>query len=169
MEATAPDKLAPALEKVYPPRIMTRYLINPTMRALVGRRLVSDRILVLHFAGQRTGKQYALPVICHPLDDSLVVFTTRAWSSNFDIPRVVEVVRRGRSERACATRQRDPAVVADVYHRLLAGLLVKTAQRHFNIRIRGDRIPPLADLIDSCRSGGISLVILSNEPSGSRP
>lgn len=77
------------------------------------------------------------------------------------------VVRRGRRSQARVSRERDPAVVARAYLRLLAGSNVATAQRRFNIRIRGDRIPPLADLIDSCRSGGISMVVLQDESSGS--
>lgn len=86
MESTTAGKQMPAFEKVYPPRAMTRYLINPIMRVLVDRRLASDRLLVLHFSGRRTGRQFAIPVVCHPLDDSLVVLTTRPWCATSIFP-----------------------------------------------------------------------------------
>ncbi len=94
-----------------------RYL-NPVVRALSrgrGRRLLGRHLVVLGYAGRRTGRRHELPVMAAPRGEDLVVLVGRAagknwWRNLDDGPRDVTVRRDGRDLpcRARLLRAGDP-------------------------------------------------------------
>ena len=85
--------------------------LNPVVRALSrgrGRRLLGRHLVVLGYAGRRTGRRYELPVMTAPAGDRLVVLVGDAagktwWRNLEDGPRDVTVRRSGR-DLSCRAR-----------------------------------------------------------------
>ena len=58
-------------------------LVNPLMRRLVGRGRAGDQILLLHYVGRRTGRQFDVPAGYQLIDGVISVFTNSGWRHNF--------------------------------------------------------------------------------------
>lgn len=151
------DSAAPAVEPRHPPRALIRAL-NPLVRRLVARGVGADQVLVLHYAGRRTGTRYDVPTGYHLLDGVPTSFTNSGWRHNFRGGRDVEVTLRGRRQPARATLVDDPDAVARVYHDLIEQIGWKAAQRRLGIRINVRRTPTVDELRDEARRSGLALV-----------
>jgi deazaflavin-dependent oxidoreductase (nitroreductase family) len=93
-------------------------VVAPVVRTLLrspAHRLLSGSVLLLEYAGRRSGQRHALPVMYAPAGEDLVVMagqpTTKTWWRNFGpSPRPVQVTVRG-GQLNCAARR--PAVGTD--------------------------------------------------------
>ena len=76
-------------------------------------RMMSRSLLVLTYAGRRSGKVYELPLQYLDIDGRLVIWagnaTEKTWWRNFETPAAVTVRLRGRQVDAKASLVEDPA------------------------------------------------------------
>jgi hypothetical protein len=89
--------------------------LTPAVRLLVqspiGRFI--DPFAILELTGRHTGRRRRVVVGWHEIGGSPVLFTPAPWRANLaDGPVEVSVRHRGRTQRWCATLERDPATVA---------------------------------------------------------
>ena len=138
---------------------MRSLLSSPRRSRRVGRHLV-----LLHFAGRRTGREFVLPVAYRRLDDGrLLVLTNSGWRVNLRGRPDVEVTMLGERRPARAQLVEDPDDVATVYHDLIDAVGYKNAGRRMGIRINVPRTPTLAELADAARRDGLSVIYLQLE------
>ncbi len=131
-------------------------LSSPRRSRRVGRHLV-----LLHFAGRRTGREFVLPVAYRRLDDGrLLVLTNSGWRVNLRGRPDVEVTMFGERRPARAQLVEDPDTVATVYHHLIDAVGYTNAGRRMGIRINVPRTPTLAELADAARRDGLSVIYL---------
>jgi hypothetical protein len=135
-------------------------LVNPVVRRLVRRGRAREQLLVLHYAGRRTGQRYDVPAGYHLVDGVPTVLTNSGWRHNFAGGADVEVTFRGERRAAHATLVGDPPTVAAVYRRLIEELGWQAAQRRMGIRITVGRTPTLEELQDAVTRSGLALVRL---------
>ncbi len=160
---TSPN--APAVERTIPPALVTR-LGNPVLGWLLSgpRRAarLGTNLLLLHVTGRRTGTVYSTPVAYHRQDDgSLLVLTSSGWRVNLrGGPVPVQLTLLGLRVPATAVLEEDPAVVAEVYERLLGDVGVANAGRRLGIRVNVDRAPTRDELVDAVRREHLSVVRL---------
>ena len=151
----------PAVERRHPPAALMR-LVNPVVRRLIssGRGPAGGQLILLHYTGRRSGRQFDIPVGYQLIAGTPTVFTNSRWRHNFSGGRDIEMTRRGRRRAARATLVDDPAIVAQVYDDLFSQFGVKAAQRRLGIRVNVDRNPTREELEEAVRRCGLSLVRL---------
>ena len=88
----------PAVERRHPPDALMR-LVNPVVRRPARHGRAGQVLLVLHFTGRRSERQYDVPVGARDVDGDLCVFTSSRWRHNFADERVIEVTRGRLRER----------------------------------------------------------------------
>jgi len=147
----------PAIERRHPPTALIR-LVNPIAHRLVARGAGTGQLLVLHYAGRRTGRRFDVPVGYHLVGGETLVLTNSGWRHNFRGGRDIEVTFRGRRQRARALLVDNADEVAAVYDRIIRDLGVKQAGRRLGLRINVDRPPTPAELRDAIDRCGLSIV-----------
>ena len=65
------------------------------MRRLIASGRFKDQLLILHYVGRRTGRQFDVPAGCHIIDGIPSVLTSSGWRRNFAGGRDIEVTLRG--------------------------------------------------------------------------
>jgi hypothetical protein len=152
----------PAVERVRPPLLLVR-LANPVMRRLLASPLhavASRQLLLLHFAGRRTGRRYTVPTGYHDLDGLPSVLTNSGWRHNFRGGADIEVTLRGRRRPARATLVEDPETVATAYQGVIDRLGWRAAQRRLGIRVNTGRAPTREELTEAIQRSRLSIVRL---------
>ena len=145
------------IERVHPPKLLMQ-VVNPLMRALAVRgRAVQSFVLILHYAGRKTGHRYDLPVGYRMVDGRILLFTNSEWRHNFRGGREIEVTYQGQRRPAKATLINEPEIVADVYQRRFAELGFR-AQRDLGVRVSLERAPTRGEWFDFVRREGMSIV-----------
>ena len=77
----ASDK--PVVERVHPPDGLMR-LINPLTKRLLRRGgRISERLVILHFTGRKSGLQYSTPVGYRTIGGRIALLTNSGWRHNF--------------------------------------------------------------------------------------
>jgi hypothetical protein len=147
------------VERRHPPAALVR-LGNPLVRRLITRGLAADQLLVLHYAGRRTGRRYDVPVGYHLIGGVPTVLTNSPWRRNFLGGLAIEVTYRGARRAAEATLVDDAEVVTDVYVDLFDSLGWKAAPRRLGLRVNVDRAPTRDEIAQVVRESGLSLVRL---------
>jgi hypothetical protein len=76
-------------------------IINPLVRRVISSRLGSriNRIMVLEFAGRRSGRVIQIPVALHTIDGVPMAFTQRRWRLNLTGGAPVTITHRGQVSR----------------------------------------------------------------------
>lgn len=132
--------------------------VNPVVRQLLARGRLGDQLLLLHYAGRRSGRRFDVPVGYHLVDGQVSVFTNSGWRHNFVDGRDIEVTIRGVRQPARAVLCGDPDEVADIYDRLIGELGVARARRRLGLRLNVDRAPSREELRDAVQRSGLSVV-----------
>jgi len=102
------SQTSPATAKI-PFRVRMLRAANPVVMRLLGSRfhgLASRDLLVVRFAGRKTGKRYTLPLSYTEIGDALYLCTrpeVAGWWKNMRGGFPIEIVWRGRSVQAKAT------------------------------------------------------------------
>ena len=146
MTASNPGK-RPPVEGVEPPKALGR-VIGPVLKALLRsplHGLVSEHLMLLAFAGRKSGKRYEVVVGRHDLGGTLAVPTGSRWRFNLRGGAPVEVTLGGRRKAGHAELVEDPDEVARVYEELLDRIGPKNAQR-VGLRVNVDREPTREEL-----------------------
>jgi hypothetical protein len=147
----------PPVERVHPPDALMR-LVNPLMRRLIARGRFGDQMLLLHYVGRRSGRQFDVPAGYHLIDGVISVFTNSCWRHNFAGGLDIEVTQHGQRRPARAVLAEDPQEVAKIYEQLISDLGMKQTARRFGIRFNIDRPPTLTELQEVIQRSGLSIV-----------
>ena len=137
----------PPVEGAEPPKALAR-VVGPVLKALLCsplHRLVSEHLMLLAFAGRKSGKRYEVVVGRHELDGALVVPSGSRWRLNFRGGAPVEVVLGGTRRSGRAELIEDPDELVLVYESLLNRVGTNNAQR-VGLRVNVDREPTRDEL-----------------------
>ena len=160
----------PPVEGAEPPEKLAK-VVNPTMKALLRsplHRLVSRHLMLLTFAGRKTGRTYSAVVGRHEVDGTLVVPTGtmgRRWRLNFRGGAPVEVTLEGRRRQGWGELVEDPEEVARIHELLLDRVSLKNARR-LGLRVNVDRRPTRGELKAVLAGRGVIWVELDQEVQG---
>jgi hypothetical protein len=136
-----------AIDVGHPPSAVLR-VVNPLLKALLRTPLAGPagkQLMVLSFTGRKTGRQFAIPVSAHVIDNDLYALTGAPWKQNFRDGASAHVVYDGKTSTMCGELIRDRAVVSDLYLRCAQSYGVKRAQRMIGLKFREQRIPTLEE------------------------
>ena len=134
-------------------------LINPlTKRFLRRGGKISERLVILHFTGRKSGREYSTPVGYRTIDGRIALLTNSGWRHNFRGGADVQVTLKGDTIDARARLLSSPAAVAEIYDRLIGELGWQKAGRELGIRINADRRPTLGELEEMIQKSGLSIV-----------
>ena len=126
---------------------MFPYVINPVMKAILHsplHGLVSDQLILLTFAGRKTGNRYTIPVGYKREGDTLQVTTESPWWKNMRDGASVTVRLKGERRPAYAEAITDTEAVAKVIHADLEEHGVERARRRYRLDI--DHLPSIEEL-----------------------
>ena len=134
---------SPAVVVSHPPEALLRFM-NPALKILLGTPLAGParkQMMVVSFKGRKTGRPYSIPLSAHVIDNQLYALTAARWKNNFRDGADAEVLHDGKRTPMRGELITDPAVVADLTHRLAESYGVKRAQRMMGLQFRDNRIP----------------------------
>jgi hypothetical protein len=138
---------SPAVFVSHPNDTLLR-IVNPTLKFLLRTPLAGParkQLMVLSFKGRKTGKQYSTPVTAHHIDNQLYALAGATWTRNFRGGAPAEVVYDGKTTPMTGELIEDPAVVAELSHRVAESYGVKQAQRLMGLGFRDQRIPTVEE------------------------
>jgi len=131
-----PDRGGASFDRVN--AVLRRVLRSPLARVL------PLPLVLLRFAGRRTGRAFEVPVGVHHVEGRTVVFTRAGWRANFRGGAPVTVVRRGRAVRGTATAVEDPGQAADL---MLAVLAAGRSPRQLGLDVDKGHRPTREELV----------------------
>jgi hypothetical protein len=153
---------SPAVTPAHPSAMMLR-VINPAMRLLLRTPLAGparDQLMVVTVRGRKTGRQYAIPLSAHRIDNTLYALTDAAWKNNFRDGAPAEVLHNGKTTTMRGELIEDRATVANLFQRCAESYGAKRAQRAMGLAFRDQRIPTLEEFteaVDRLRLAAIKL------------
>lgn len=151
----------PAVERMQPPDVLWKYVVNPVMRALLrspAHGLVDGQLMLLEYDGRRSATHYAIPVGYRDIDGRVTVLTNAGWRANFRGGHPLTVRLRGRTRSGTGHLEEDPHVVASTYETLIDEYGWQRAGRRMGIRINVDRRPTHDELVTAVETHGLSLL-----------
>jgi len=128
--------------------------LNPVMRGLLRsplHRAVSGRLMLLEFAGRRSGKRYALPVGYVRAGDELLVGTEKGWKRNVRGGHPVTVRLQGERRTGTADLIEDAAGLEAAYRRIAA--VQPDFFRFVGVRLGPDGTPNPDDVARAAAAG----------------
>jgi hypothetical protein len=147
----------------HPPDAVLRF-VNPVMRFLLGTPLAGSarkQMMVVSFKGRKSGRQYSIPLSAHVVDNQLYALTSAPWKNNFRDGADAGVLHEGKKTTMRGEPVTDPAVVADLAHRLAESYGVKRAQRMMGLGFRDQRIPTVEELKEAAQREKIVAIKLT--------
>src|SRR5664279_1625127 len=121
----------PAVTVSHPPAALLR-TVNPILRLLLRTPVLGagrKTMMVLSFAGRKSGKRYSIPVSAHQIDKDLFALAGAAWRLNFRGGAPADVLHEGKKTTMQGVLIEDPATVANLSRRVAESYGVKGAQR----------------------------------------
>ena len=138
---------SPAVFVSHPPEGVLR-AVNPALKFLLRTPLAGParkQLMVLNFKGRKSGKPYSIPVTAHHIDNTLYALGGATWTKNFRNGANAEVLHDGKTTAMHGDLIEDPAIVAELSHRVAETYGVKQAQRMMGLGFRDDRIPTVEE------------------------
>jgi hypothetical protein len=154
---------SPAVYPAHPPEAILR-VVSPILGFLLRTPVTGSALkafLVLRFKGRKTGRQFALTLSAHRIDNELYVLSGAAWRLNFRGGATAEVVHAGKTTTMRGELIEDTAVVADLTRRLAESYGVKGAQRVMGLKFRDPRIPTLEDFTEAVDANHLTAIRLT--------
>jgi hypothetical protein len=148
---------SPAVFVSHPPEGLLR-AVNPALKFLLRTPLAGsarNQLMVLSFSGRKSGNRYSIPVSAHFIDGQLYSLAAANWTRNFRGGAAAEVMRGGKTTAMHGETIEEPAVVAELQHRLAASYGVKRAQRMMGLGFRDQRIPTVEEFKEAVEREGI--------------
>ncbi len=127
----------------HPPSALLR-VVNPVLSLLLRTPLAGParkQLMVLSFAGRKTGHPYSIPLSAHVIDNDLYALTGATWKQNFRDGADAQVVHDGKTTAMRGELIRDRAVVSDIFLRCAESYGVRRAQRMMGLKFREQRTP----------------------------
>jgi hypothetical protein len=154
---------SPAVVVSHPPEAVLR-AVNPALKFLLGTPLAGSarkQLMVLSFKGRKSGNPYSIPVSAHHIGDQLYALAGATWTRNFRGGADAEVLYDGKKTPMRGETIEDPAVVAELQHRVAESYGVKRAQRMMGLGFRDPRIPSVDEFKEACERENIVAVKLT--------
>jgi hypothetical protein len=154
---------SPAVVVSHPPEAVLR-AVNPALKFLLGTPLAGSarkQLMVLSFKGRKSGNPYSIPVSAHHIGDQLYALAGATWTRNFRGGADAEVLYDGKKTAMRGETIEDPAVVAELQHRVAESYGVKRAQRMMGLGFRDPRIPTVDEFKEACERENIVAVKLT--------
>lgn len=139
-------------------------LVNPILKFMLRTPLAGParkQLMVVNVKGRKSGKQYSIPVSAHFVDKQLYVLSGATWMKNFRNGAAAEVLYDGKSTAMQGELIEDPAVVAELCHRMAESYGVKPAQRMMGLGFRDQRIPTVEEFEEAAAREHLGAVKLS--------
>ena len=135
-------------------------VVRPLLSSRLGRRVTG--LMLLDFAGRRSGRRLKVPVNFNLVDGVPMAFTDATWRHNFMGGSPVTVTHRGRVHKTQGTLVPvTPEVMGQVVRKALDN--GASAQR-MGIKIARDHEPTAAELAGLGPALGSSVIRLDFEP-----
>jgi hypothetical protein len=134
---------------------------NKEMRALLERPdpgPIAERLVLLHFHGRRSGREFTVPAGVHEVDGQFVIATGSAWRFNFAGGVDGEITWRGRRQGARFTLVEAEDSVVRGYSDLVSRYGREVAERRLGLVINVDRTPTDDELRAAVQRGELALV-----------
>ncbi|MEM8925715.1 MAG: hypothetical protein AAGD35_19600 [Actinomycetota bacterium] len=115
-------------------------IMNPLVRFMVGRGWgsVSDRVMVLHWTGRKSGTAYATPVSRLDIDGRLFTKTRAGYKHNFVGGGPAELILDGKRRRFTGTVIDEPDAVGHRMRSVLDARGIERGARSLGLAIEGD-------------------------------
>lgn len=142
---------SPAVTVAHPPKVMLQ-VVNPALRFMLRTPFAGaarKQFMVLTVRGRKTGRQYAIPLSAHFVDNTLYAMTDAGWKHNFRDGATAEVLHDGQTTTMHGELITDRATVADLFHRCAESYGVKRAQRMMGLTFRDPQIPTLEEFTEA--------------------
>ncbi len=119
------------------PWVMT--MMNPVMKFVINRGWgsVGDHLMVMHWIGRKTGREYSTPVGRHEIDGQLFTITQASYKYNFVGGGPAELVLDGERQPFTATVVDAPDLVGQRMRSILDHTDPKRGQRALASKIEG--------------------------------
>src|SRR5579884_3941097 len=133
-------------------------MINPVLRWLLGTPLAGSmrkQFMVLNFTGRKTGRAYSVPVSAHEIDDALYALAGAGWKANFRGGAAASVLHDGKTVPMRGELVKDPAIVADLYHRCASAYGARRAQRAMGLKFRDGAVPTFDEFREAVSANGL--------------
>jgi hypothetical protein len=154
---------SPAVTVAHPPKVMLR-VVNPALRLLLHTPIAGaarHQFMVVTVRGRKSGRQYAIPVSAHRVDNTLYAMTDAGWKNNFRDGATADVLHDGQTTAMRGELIADGATVADLFHRCAESYGVKRAQRMMGLTFRDDRMPTLEEFSEAVDREHLSAIKLT--------
>jgi hypothetical protein len=138
---------SPAVFISHPPEGLLR-AVNPALKFLLRTPLAGParkQLMVLNFKGRKSGNPYSIPVTAHHIEGQLYALASATWTRNFRNGAAADVLHDGKTRAMHGELIEDPAVVAELSHRVAETYGVKQAQRMMGLGFRDQRIPTVEE------------------------
>jgi len=135
----------------HPPSALLR-LVNPVLSFLLRTPLAGParkQLMVLSFAGRKTGRPYSIPLSAHLIDNDLYALSGASWKQNFRGGAAARVLYDGKTTAMRGELVRDRAIVADLYLRCVQSYGLQHAQRMIGLKFRDQKIPTLDEFAEA--------------------
>lgn len=152
-----------AVTPSHPPDRILR-AVNPLLRRLLRTPLAGaarKQLMVLSFTGRKSGRQYSIPVSAHRIDGDLYALAGAGWKSNFSGGAPAQVLHDGKTTTMRGELIKDPATVADLYHRCALSYGAARAQRMIGLKFNVPGIPTLEQFRAAIEQNGLAAVRFS--------
>lgn len=118
------NPMQPQAERPGPPMPKAVFrLVNPVMKMILWsplHGLMSNDLMILSFAGRKSGKRYSTPVGYIQQGDRLYLFTHSGWWKNLRGGAPVSVRLRGKTVEGQAGEIQDPQRIAEIARLVIA-------------------------------------------------
>lgn len=151
-----------AVEGKTPPAALVKAfnaVLRPLLRSPLGRRMGS--LMLLHFAGRKSGVGYDVPVSVHHDAAGLYALTPAQWRLNFRSGADTEVTVSGRTTLMHGELVEDVPTVAETYLARITELGVRDAKRQIGLDFARDELPTLSDVTELVRREHFGVVRLT--------
>jgi hypothetical protein len=138
---------SPAVFVSHPPERLLR-AINPAMKFLLRTPFAGParkQLMVLSFKGRKSGNAYSIPVSAHHIDNQLYALAGAGWTKNFRNGADAEILHDGKTTAMHGELLDDPAVFAELAHRVAETYGAKRAQRLMGLGFRDERVPTVEE------------------------
>ncbi|MBC8092755.1 MAG: nitroreductase family deazaflavin-dependent oxidoreductase [Pseudonocardia sp.] len=148
----------PAVERTYPPKIVT-WLGNPLLTRLLRRpgSRTGRGLMLLRVRGRRTGTPIETPVARQEIGGELSCLTSSGWRHNFQGGRECELVLDGRVRKARGVLVADAESVVRAYREVM-DRVGPGGYRRTGLKVNVDRPPSDAELTEAVRRYGLAYV-----------
>jgi hypothetical protein len=140
-----------AIDVGHPPSALLR-LINPVLGTLLRTPLAGParkQLMVLHFTGRKSGREFSIPVSAHVIDGDLYALAGAAWKANFRDGASAQVVYDGKTTAMRGELIKDRALLPDLYLRCAQSYGAGRAQRMMGLKFRDPRVPDRAEFAEA--------------------